>query len=223
MHPFSFQKLYQEVVHCRKCARLVAFRENVPKRKSFESQCYWRKPVPGFGDPEAWLLILGLAPAAQGGNRTGRIFTGDPSAKFLMRALYRAGFANQPTSESLDDGLKLKGCYITAAVKCVPPDNKPLSIEFKNCHPFFENEFLMLKNVRAVFALGKLAFDHYQRFLIKEGGLYRLSPFSHGKKVELPGWPPLYGGYHPSPQNTYTKKLTEPMFLTLLERIQKEQ
>lgn len=222
MHPFSFERLNQQVIHCRKCPRLVEFREQAPKRKSFQDQCYWRKPVPGFGDSQAWLLILGLAPAAQGANRTGRIFTGDPSARFLMHALNRAGFANQPISESATDGLILKGCYMTAAVKCVPPANKPLRTEFANCHRYFEQEFLLLKNVCAILALGKLAFDHVQRFLIKEGGLTCLSPFSHGKKVEVKGWPRLYGAYHPSPQNTYTKKLTEPMFLSLLERIKKE-
>lgn len=222
MHPFSFEKLNQKVIHCRRCPRLVDFRERAPKRKSFEDQEYWRRPVPGFGDRDAWLMILGLAPAAQGGNRTGRIFTGDASAQFLMRALHRSGFANQPLSESLEDGLLLNGCYITAAVKCVPPENKPLRVEFENCHPYFENEFFLLKNLSAVLALGKLAFDHFQRFLIKEGGLSSLLPFSHGKKVGLDGWPSLYGAYHPSPQNTYTKKLTEAMFVSLLERIKKE-
>lgn len=219
VHALSFAPLNETIICCRKCPRLVHFREHVAERKSFQGQTYWRKPVPGFGDPEAWLLILGLAPAAQGANRTGRVFTGDPSAKFLMQALYKAGFASQPTSETADDGLKLKGCYMTAAVKCVPPDNKPLREEFVNCHPYFEQEFLRLKNLRAVLALGKLAFDHYQRFLKSEGGLERLAPFSHGAKVEVNGWPTLYGSYHPSPQNTYTKKLTETMFLKLLEKV----
>lgn len=218
----SFKKLNQTVTQCRKCPRLVHFREHVPERKSFRGETYWRKPVPGFGDPNGRLLILGLAPAAQGANRTGRIFTGDPSAKFLMHALYRAGFANQPTSESADDGLKLQGCYMTAVVKCVPPDNKPLRAEFSNCHPYFEQEFFLLNKTRAVLALGKMAFDHYQRFLKQEGGLEKLTPFSHGKKITLSGWPPLYGAYHPSPQNTYTKKLTESMFLSVLNRIKEE-
>jgi len=183
MHHFSFEELNREIIQCRKCPRLVQFREHVAERKSFQGQCYWRKPVPGFGDPKGWLLILGLAPAAQGANRTGRMFTGDPSAKFLMQTLYRAGFANQSTSELATDGLKLKGCYLTAAVKCVPPDNKPLQAEFATCNRYFEQEFFLLKNIRAVLALGKLAFDHYQRFLKKEGCLTRLTPFSHGKKL----------------------------------------
>ncbi len=221
-HQISFDSLNRAIIGCQKCPRLVHFREHVSERKSFQGECYWRKPVPGFGDHKAWLLILGLAPAAQGANRTGRVFTGDPSAKFLTQALYKAGFANQPTSEAALDGLEFTGCYLTAAVKCVPPGNKPLLEEFSNCHPYFEQEFLLLKNIRAVLALGKLAFDHYQRFLKKEGGLLHLSPFSHGEKVVIEGWPPLYGSYHPSPQNTYTKKLTEPMLLTLLERIKKE-
>lgn len=216
------ERLKRKIIRCRKCPRLVEFRETSPHRKSFRDQVYWRKPVPGFGDYAGWLLVLGLAPAAQGANRTGRIFTGDPSGEFLMDALYEGGFANQPYSLSTNDGLKLRGCYLTAIVKCVPPGNQPKPDEFANCRPYFEQEFLFLKNLRAVLGLGKLAFDQYQRFLKKEGNLQNLVAFEHGKKVAVKGWPSLYGSYHPSPQNTYTKKLTKQMFLDLLEKIKRE-
>lgn len=217
-----FSSLNGHIVKCRRCPRLVHFREHAPVRKAFEDQFYWRKPLPGYGDKEAWLLILGLAPAAQGGNRTGRVFTGDPSAQFLMRALYRAKLANQPTSEHFEDGLRLKGCYMTAAVKCVPPNNRPLQEEFVNCSSYFENELFLLKKLSALLALGKLAFDSYQRFLKKQGALFSFAPFAHGKKIECDGWPTLFGAYHPSPQNTFTGKLTEKMFLTLLNNIKQE-
>lgn len=213
-----WDQLNATIIQCCNCPRLVDYREHVPKRKSFQDETYWRKPVPGFGDHHAELLILGLAPAANGGNRTGRIFTGDPSGDFLMQVLFDAGFANQPHSHSLNDGLKLNRCFITAVVKCAPPLNKPLPSEFAACHSYFENEFFLLSKAKAVLALGKEAFDRYQRF-IKHAPR---SPFSHGKKVAVDGWPPLYGSYHPSPQNTYTKKLTYSLMFNLLDRIKKE-
>lgn len=218
----SFDQLKACIVGCTKCPRLVAFRQEAPKRAIFKDQTYWRKPVAGFGDLNAWLLILGLAPSAQGANRTGRIFTGDPSAAFLFEALFAAGFSNQPFSEGVEDGLELKGCYLTPIVKCVPPKNLPLKGEFENCTPYFENEFFLLKRIKAVLALGGMAFEHYQKFLQKEAFLKNRTPFKHGKKVTLNSWPPLYGSFHPSPQNTYTKKLTKEMFMTLLEKIIEE-
>lgn len=218
----DFNKLNQCIIACKKCPRLVAFREQVPKRRSFEEQHYWRKPLPGFGDTAAWLLILGLAPSAHGANRTGRLFTGDESARFLYRGLYKAGFANQSTSETAEDGLQLKGCFLTAGVKCVPPANRPLKEEMANCFSYFENEFFLLKNLKAVLALGKFSFDFYQHFLRKAGAVEKFESFGHGKKIKMTGWPTLYGGYHPSPQNTYTGKLSETMFLSLLNHIQKE-
>lgn len=198
---------------CRLCPRLVSFRENLPARAAFRSQEYWRRPIPGFGDPGAWLMLIGLAPAAHGGNRTGRVFTGDESARFLMRALHRTGFANQPTSTSRDDGLRLKGCYITAAVRCVPPGNRPTPQEFGTCNHYLESEFQLLTSVRAVVTLGQLAFRAYCNL----AGLRGIK-FAHGARVELEGRPWLYGSYHPSPRNTYTGKLTETMLVEVLER-----
>lgn len=218
----SFKKLQEQVICCRRCPRLVKFRETVPARASFKDETYWRRPVPGFGDPNAWLLILGLAPAAHGGNRTGRIFTGDESGRFLFHALYKAGLSNQPLSESPDDGLKLIGCYITAAVKCAPPQNRPLPQEFFNCSSYLANELLLLKKLKAVLALGKFAFDSYLHFIERLGEKRKGCTFSHGAECRFDGFPMLIGSYHPSPQNTYTGKLTEKMFISLLDAIKKE-
>lgn len=215
----SFEALNECVVGCRKCPRLVEFRETVPARKGFEDEPYWRRPVPGFGDKHAWLLITGLAPSAHGGNRTGRIFTGDNSGKFLFNALYKEGFANQPISESIDDGLKLKGCYITAAVKCAPPEHKPTKEEFSNCSVYYWNELHLLKKLTTVLALGKLAFDSYLNYAKSQGLNTRNMPFKHGAKYELEGMPTLYASYHPSPQNTNTGTMTETMFRNLLKKI----
>jgi uracil-DNA glycosylase len=216
----TFTALNQIIINCRRCSRLVYFRENAPIRKEFAQETYWRRPVPGFGDPKAWLLIIGLAPAAQGGNRTGRIFTGDATARFLMEALFRTGFASQATSLARTDGLQLFGCYLTAAVKCVPPENLPKGEEFRNCAPYFENEFFLLPNLRAILALGKGAFDTALRFVRKASQLpLKEARFSHGSSFETAGWPTLYGSYHCSPQNTNTGRLTEVMFCDLLERI----
>lgn len=212
----SLGDLKKCVIDCRRCPRLVKFRESVPPRKD---QDYWRRPLPGFGDPKAWLLILGMAPSAEGGNRTGRIFTGDGSGRFLFQTLYKEGFANQPTSESADDGLKLKGCYITAAVKCVPPQNKPEKKEFLNCSGYFWNEIALLKNLTTVLALGKLAFDAYLHFVREQGKDVSGMKFHHGAMFPFEGLPTLYASYHPSPQNTNTGKLTEAMFRKLIRNI----
>jgi uracil-DNA glycosylase family 4 len=211
----SFKTLNGCVTECRLCPRLVKFRENVPEKKQFAGQTYWRRPVPGFGDPDAYLLILGLAPSAQGGNRTGRIFTGDESARFLFQALHKEGFANQPTSTSIDDGLKLHGCYMTAAVKCVPPANRPTPLEEKHCFPYLVNEFALLKKVTAVLALGGIAFKEYLRY-VKARGSHR---FRHGEKHLIEGFPTVYTSYHPSPQNTNTGKLNLSMLCNVLKQI----
>lgn len=215
----SFSALNREIVDCRRCARLVHYRETVPVRAVFASQCCWRKPIPGFGDEDAWLLITGLAPSVEGGNRTGRIFTGDASARFLIPALYKAGFASQPTSESVTDGLKLLGCYMTAVVKCVPPHHRPTAEETQNCSSYYDQELSLLKNVRCVLALGGFAFDAYVHYVNQRREEKQRMKFAHGASYSFEGFPTLYGSYHPSPQNTNTGKMTEKMFVGLLERI----
>lgn len=215
----SFSDLEEKVIHCRLCPRLVHFREHVPARASFKDEPYWRKPIPGFGDPNAWLLIVGLAPAAHGGNRTGRIFTGDDSGRFLYHALYEEGFASQPLSEYKDDGLTLKGCYITAAVKCAPPQNKPAPKECLNCSRYLHKELYLLKKLKAVLALGRLAFDAYRKFAKLEGEDISHFHFKHGGHYKLKNLPPLYASYHPSPQNVNTGKLTDEMFRKVLRNL----
>lgn len=215
----SLKELKENVERCRLCPRLVEYRESVVPKRQYEHQPYWKKPVPGFGDPHAQLVIIGLAPAAHGGNRTGRIFTGDASADFLFKALYKAGFANQSTSIAANDGLKLNGCYITAAVKCAPPKNKPTPMECKTCFQYLENELFLLKNVNCVLTLGKLAFDAFLRFAKLRGHNVSKLCFFHGACYQLEGLPTLYASYHPSPRNTYTGKLTEEMLLEVLNKL----
>lgn len=215
----SLRTLNQTIIQCRLCPRLVAYRESVPPRTSFKNEEYWRKPIPGFGDPHAWLLLLGLAPAAHGGNRTGRVFTGDESGRFLFQNLYEAGFANQPNSDHRDDGLELTGCYITAMVKCAPPQNKPLPQECRNCSQYLENELELLDHLKAVIALGKYAFDAFKGQAKQRGANVSGMNFAHGASYNLPGLPTLYGCYHPSPQNTYTGKFTSEMFQELLHTV----
>jgi len=184
------------------------------KRRQFENWTYWGRPVPGFGDPHARLYVLGLAPAAHGGNRTGRVFTGDRSGDWLYDALYRFGFANQPGSQHRDDGLKLSDCYVGATVRCAPPDNKPAPEEFRACRPYLREEIRLLRNVRVVVALGRMAFDHYFK-ACRDDGRHLPSPlpkFSHGIVEQLPWSTILISSYHPSQQNTFTGKLTRPMF-----------
>lgn len=224
--------LQRQVIACERCPRLLRYCRKVAreKRRMYSGWDYWGKPVPSFGDPEAELLVLGLAPAAHGANRTGRMFTGDGSGEFLYRALYEAGFATQPASKHRGDGFELRGCYITAAVRCAPPANKPRPRELANCRPYLEREFELLRRVRAVLALGRIAFDTYLRLLrAGRGGLRppagarraplpdELAPrssfrFAHGASYALPGgWPRLFASYHPSQQNTQTGKLTPEM------------
>lgn len=182
---------------------------------------YWGKPLPGFGDPEARLLVLGLAPAAHGGNRTGRMFTGDGSAEFLMAELYKFGFANQPTSVSVSDGLALRNSYITAIVRCAPPKNKPSPKEIRTCNKYWTEELRLLRNIRVILALGKVAFETYVRFLKQNGVDTKSLKFKHGAVYKLPTpHPALAASYHPSRQNTQTGKLTKPMFDTVLKEIQ---
>ncbi len=184
------------------------------KRPSFAAWDYWGRPVPGFGDPEARLLILGLAPAAHGGNRTGRVFTGDRSGDWLFRALHRAGFANQAKSEHRDDGLLLNGAYVAAAVRCAPPANRPTPEERDNCLPYFERELRLLFGVRVIVCLGSFAYDALARMQ----GLRRRPRFGHGVEAPLPDGRTAVCSYHPSQQNTFTGKLTEPMFDAIFAR-----
>jgi uracil-DNA glycosylase family 4 len=218
----SLTLLNETIVACRRCPRLVAYREQVArtKRRQFEHWTYWGRPVPGFGDRRAQLYILGLAPAAHGGNRTGRIFTGDRSGDWLYEALHRYGFANQAHSVHRDDGLRLSNCYIGASVRCAPPDNKPLPDEFANCRPYVTRELKDLGAVRAVIVLGKVAFDQYFK-ACRDMGLAPPRPalrFTHGAVYHLPWSITLLCSFHPSQQNTFTGKLTKPMFHKVFER-----
>jgi uracil-DNA glycosylase family 4 len=215
--------LNAEIASCRKCPRLVSYREAVArtKRRAYRDCEYWGRPVPGFGDPRAKLLILGLAPAAHGGNRTGRVFTGDRSGDFLFAALHRAGFANQPHSTHRRDGLKLSGAYVAAAVRCAPPKNRPLPAEIRNCRGFLLREFEHLRP-RAVLALGKIAFEAYLALLRAQGALAHTAQFrfAHGASYAMPGaWPRLFCVYHPSQQNTLTGKLTPAMYDRVLRKV----
>ncbi len=221
----QLRELEAKVIRCRKCPRLVTYREKVAseKRRSYREWDYWGKPVPGFGDPRAKLVVLGLAPAAHGGNRTGRVFTGDRSGDFLYKALYDAGFANQPTSVRRDDGLALKNAYVAATVRCAPPANKPLPSEEANCRPYLEKELDLLRP-RALLALGGIAMRVYLG-LLKERGAVRSAaafPFRHGASYELgSGLPRLFVSYHPSQQNTFTGRLTEAMLAGVLRDIRR--
>jgi uracil-DNA glycosylase len=218
--PDSLAKVEREVVSCRKCPRLVAWREEVArtKRAAYARETYWGRPLPGFGDPAAHVLVLGLAPAAHGGNRTGRIFTGDRSGDWLFAALYRAGFANQPQSIARDDGLELTGCYVTAAVRCAPPTNRPLPSERDNCLPYLQRELALMSSVRVIVCLGGFAWDAALRTLAAlEAPIPRPRPrFAHGATAELARWT-LVGSYHPSQQNTFTGRLTESMLDAVFE------
>jgi uracil-DNA glycosylase family 4 len=216
--------LSEEIVACRKCPRLVKHREKMAreKRRAYREWTYWGKPVPGFGEAEAQLLILGLAPAAHGANRTGRMFTGDRSGDFLYAALHKAGFANQSTSLHREDGLQLKNIYISATCRCAPPDNKPLPKEISNCRGYLEREMEILQP-KAVLALGKIAWEGYLEILkqcgvITSRALYK---FAHGAEAEVAaGTPRLFGIYHPSQQNTQTGRVTPAMYAKVLRRIQ---
>jgi uracil-DNA glycosylase family 4 len=228
--------LENEIVQCRRCPRLVAWREKVAREKvrRFADWNYWGRPVPGFGDPKAQLLVIGLAPAAHGGNRTGRVFTGDRSGDWLYRALHRAGFANQPTSVDRTDGLHLIDCFVTAAARCAPPANKLLPQELANCRPFLLGEIRLLEQIRVVVALGSIAFEAalssfgletqptreaFGRPATSEKRRRTPKPkFGHGNECSLAGGRVLIASFHPSQQNTFTGKLTESMFDSIFSR-----
>jgi uracil-DNA glycosylase family 4 len=217
--------LEREITECRKCPRLVRYREEIArtKRRAYRDCTYWGRPVPAFGDSEADLVIIGLAPAAHGANRTGRMFTGDRSGDFLYAQLHRAGFANQSHSKHAEDGLALTGALISAAVRCAPPDNKPLPEEIHNCMPYLERE-LELLHPRAILALGGIALNTYLDLLKGRGLIPSRAPyrFAHGASFVLPGGlPRLFAAYHPSQQNTQTGRLTPAMFASVLGNIQK--
>ena len=215
----TIQQVQQRIIACTLCPRLVDYRERVArtKRRMYREHEYWGRPVPGFGDPNAKVLVVGLAPAAHGGNRTGRVFTGDRSGDWVYGTLYRFGFANQPHSVNLDDGMALRDVYITAAARCAPPANKPLREEMEACRPYLVRELQLLKDLRVVVALGKIAFDTYldvyRQLADPERRLPKPRPrFGHGATYRLPNAVTLIASYHPSQQNTQTGRLTREMF-----------
>jgi len=234
----ELEKLQDTVIQCRKCPRLVAYLKEVSqhKPKRYRDWDYWSKPLPSFGDPDARVLIVGLAPATQGGNRTGRMFTGDRSGEWLFNALYQFGFANRPNSVLRDDDFKLGDCYITATIRCAPPENKPLLEEIENCRPYFLTELDLLRKVRIIIPLGQIAFAQTLKSLRLKGYNIPSLSFGHGKFYLIPspvrnGFKPfltktqgitLITTYHPSQQNTQTGKLTRPMFHRIFRTVKKK-
>ena len=223
--PLALRDVQAAIVACERCPRLREYCQRIgrEKRRAFRDEVYWARPVPGFGDPRAHVLLLGLAPAAHGANRTGRVFTGDGgggSGDFLMAALHRSGFSNIPTSQRPDDGLKLHDAFIAAAVRCAPPDNKPTPEEIANCLPHLEAELGALPRVRVIVALGRIAFDAYLRILKRRGVVIRPRPqFAHGSMATLPNGQMLIGSFHPSRQNTNTGKLTARMMDDVFRKV----
>jgi uracil-DNA glycosylase family 4 len=219
--PQWLQVLNAEVVVCTRCPRLVEYREKIAqeKRRAYRDWAYWGKPVPGFGDPNARVLVLGLAPGAHGSNRTGRPFTGDASGNFMYPILYETGFASQPTAIDRDDGLVLSDVYITAAARCAPPDNKPFPQELANCSSFLDRELDGLKKLTVVVALGKIGFDAYLNYLKRRGAIATkaLYVFRHAARYRMPDGKMLVASYHPSNQNTNTGKLTRQMFVEIFQ------
>ena len=222
----ALKELHSEIQNCHRCPRLRQHCMQMAevKRRAYRDWVYWGKPVPAFGDPQARILILGLAPAAHGANRTGRMFTGDRSGDWLYRALHQTGFASQPSSVSREDGLQLRGVYITAAAHCAPPDNKPTPEELRDCRPYLERELDLLPNLRVVLALGKIAFDQYLGILKDRGIIQSRAAFvfGHNRRFRTAaGQPILMSSYHPSQQNTSTGKLTEKMLLDVFRAARK--
>lgn len=215
-------QLDADVIACTRCPRLVAYREEIArvKRRAYREWEYWGKPVPGFGDPRARVMVLGLAPGAHGSNRTGRPFTGDASGNFMYPILYETGFASQPTATDRNDGLRLTGLYITAAVRCAPPDNKPLPGELANCAPYLDREIALLSEVKVVVALGRIGFEAYLNYLKRKGLLAskKAYAFQHGAHYTMPDGKILLASYHPSNQNTQTGKLTKKMFTGIFRK-----
>ena len=221
----ALTKLNKSIIDCRQCDRLVNFREKIAteKRKQYLHEDYWGKPITGYGDEQAKLLMVGLAPAAHGGNRTGRVFTGDRSADFLFKCLFEAGFCNQPISINKSDGLVLKNLYLTTALKCVPPGDKPTSLELKTCFKFFNQEINLLKNTSTILALGKIAYDacinyYKQQYDIRNKDYI----FSHGSQNKLPDNKILIGSYHPSPRNVNTGRINKIKMVRLLRKVKKD-
>ena len=219
----KFKNLNKTIIKCRKCPRLIGFIKKITteKRKQNINEVYWGKPVTGFGDTRAKLLILGLAPAAHGGTRTGRAFTGDKSGEFLFKCLHKAKISNQSTSENLNDGLRLKSTYITNILKCVPPGDKPLNKELNNCSKYFNLEISNLKKLKIVITLGKVAFDNCLKFYKKKYDLNKKFHFKHGKTYNLPGNVILIPSYHPSPRNVNTKLVSQKMMIDLFKKAKK--
>ncbi len=218
----NFEQFYSEMITCIKCSRLVTFREKIAteKRKQYIDEEYWGKPVPGYGDINAEILFVGLAPAAHGGNRTGRVFTGDKSADFLMKCMDRTGLANQINSDYLDDGLILNNAYMTVMLKCVPPQDKPSPLELKTCFSYFNQEMKLLKNLKTIVALGKIAFEGTLKYFKQFDDLKTKDfPFGHGKSYKMPNGINLLGCYHPSPRNVNTGKLNFEMMTSLFRNI----
>ena len=220
----ELNNLNKKIVACRKCSRLTAFRKKIIKykRKQYINEKYWGKPITGFGDHKAKMLFVGLAPAAHGGTRTGRVFTGDKSSEFLYKCLFKAKISNKNTSEHINDGLKLKDAFITAALKCVPPEDKPEKSELNNCFKFFKEEINLLKNLKVIIALGKIAFDTCVEFYNKNHGLKNKYRFEHAKFFKLPENIILVGCYHPSPRNVNTGRIDEIGMTTLFKNIKKK-
>ena len=218
----NFNKLNNSIIKCIKCKRLVNFRKkiSIQKRKQFINEKYWGKPITGYGDTNGKILLVGLAPAAHGGNRTGRVFTGDKSSDFLYKCLHKVKIANQPNSDYLDDGLKLKNAFITTALKCVPPEDKPLKKELDQCFKYFNQEINFLKDLKVIVALGKIAFDSCLNFYKQEYSIKAKNfIFSHGSKYKLPDNKTLIGSYHPSPRNVNTGRIDLKKMLTLLDKV----
>ena len=219
----TLKKLNETITKCRQCKRLVNFREKIAKekRKQYINENYWGKPITGFGDKQSKILFVGLAPAAHGGNRTGRVFTGDKSSDFLYKCLYNVKISNQPNSDNLNDGLKLKKAYITTALKCVPPEDKPLKKELDNCFNYFNQEIELLKNLKVIVALGKIAFDACKYFYKSNYNFKDKINFAHNKIYKLPNNILLIGCYHPSPRNVNTGRINEKKMTDLFKRVLK--
>ena len=217
-------KLYSSMIRCESCPRIVDFRTQVAqaKRKQFMDWTYWGKPIPGYGDPNGELLLVGLAPAAHGGNRTARVFTGDKSADFLVHCLHKEGIANQSNSDALDDGLELNNAFMTPVLKCVPPQDKPTAEELRNCAPYFSKEMSILKNVKVILALGKIGFDGCLKYFRKDFDIkLKDYPFGHNRQYVLPNGKILWGCYHPSPRNVNTGRMNVEMMTSLLRQIKR--